>query len=531
MGWEPSHSNLARAQRKMCGIAAILLANTADHCRQEVYDALTVLQHRGQDACGMVTAETRRGGSIKFNMVKRVGMVKDVFQQADMKQLPGNVGIGHVRYPTAGSKSRCQEAQPMYSSYPCGMALAHNGNLTNANHLARELEAEHRHLNTNSDSEVLMGVISEELQRAMEAETPSSPGGRVEKISAGIVLTAVRNVMNRCKGGYAVVLLIHNLGVVSFRDPWGIRPLVCGRRESKTLAGGMDYISTSETVAIDVMGFETIGDVNPGQVVMHLPMTPGSPREDCGMIVEQCVPAGETWHRPCLFEYVYFARQDSVIDGVLAYQCRQNMGTKMALELKSSGLDQMIDIVCPVPETSCVGACSCAVELGKPYVEALVKNRYVGRTFIMPGQEMRRKSVRMKLNPIKSLLRGKSVPFVDDSIVRGTTVKEIVAMARDAGASKVYFASISPKIVHPNVYGIDLPNKEELFAYNRTDEQMAEFLGADGVHFLSLNDLQDSITECNPALTAFEASVFNGEYVTGDIDDAFFATMAEEAQL
>merc|ERR1711865_540102 len=441
----------ARAQRKMCGIAAILLANTADHCRQEVYDALTVLQHRGQDACGMVTAETRRGGSIKFNMVKKVGMVKDVFQQADMEQLPGNVGIGHVRYPTAGSKSRCQEAQPMYSSYPCGMALAHNGNLTNATHLASELEAEHRHLNTNSDSEVLMGVISEELQRAMEAETPSSPG--------------------------------------------------------------------------------TIGDVNPGQVVMHLPMTPGSPREDCGMIVEQCVPAGETWHCPCLFEYVYFARQDSVIDGVLVYQCRQNMGTKMALELKSSGLDQMIDIVCPVPETSCVGACSCAVELGKPYVEALVKNRYVGRTFIMPGQEMRRNSVRMKLNPIKSLLRGKSVLFVDDSIVRGTTAKEIVAMARDAGASKVYFASISPKIVHPNVYGIDLPNKEELFAYNRTDEQMAEFLGADGVHFLSLNDLQDSITECNPALTAFEASVFNGEYVTGDIDDAFFATMAEEAQL
>lgn len=467
----------------MCGIVGVVSQTPVN---QLIYDALLLLQHRGQDAAGIVTEQGQ-----KFFMHKAKGMVRDVFRTRDMRALPGQSGLGQVRYPTAGNAYSEEEAQPFYVNAPFGLVLVHNGNLTNAQALKEELfKTDHRHINTNSDSEVLLNVLAHEL----------------EKVSRGIVLkpaevfAAVRNVHLRVRGSYAVIALIAGHGLLAFRDPYGIRPLCVGRNESGVMVA-------SESVTLEGTGFDLMRDVQPGEALFV---------DLEGQIqFQQC--AEKVSHNPCIFEYVYLARPDSVMDGISVYQARLNLGKTLAKRVVSTVPPSQIDVVIPIPESSRPSAMELAQLLGLPYREGFVKNRYVGRTFIMPGQGVRKKSVRQKLNVISSEFKGRNVLLVDDSIVRGTTSREIVQMARDAGARKVFLASAAPPVRYPNVYGIDMPTSDELVAYNRTVEEVRESIGCDALIYQDVDGMKQAIGSLNPSLEGFDASCFDGHYVTGDI--------------
>ncbi|MDO6499556.1 amidophosphoribosyltransferase [Photobacterium sanguinicancri] len=473
----------------MCGIVGIVGSTPVN---QSIYDALTVLQHRGQDAAGIVTLESNR-----FRLRKANGLVRDVFEAKHMQRLQGNVGIGHVRYPTAGSSS-ASEAQPFYVNSPYGISLAHNGNLTNAVEVRDSLFSEaRRHVNTTSDSEVLLNVLAHHLEK-----TESSP------ISPSDIFGAIRAVHRQVKGAYAVVAMLISHGLIAFRDPNGIRPLCLGKREAN---GNTEYMVASESVALDAVGFDFVRDVAPGEAV-YITL-------EGQLFTEQC--ADNPVLNPCIFEFVYFARPDSFMDKISVYGARVRMGTKLGEKIKREWDDMDIDVVIPIPETSCDSALEIARTLDKPYRQGFVKNRYVGRTFIMPGQQMRRKSVRRKLNAIRSEFKDKNVLLVDDSIVRGTTSEQIIEMAREAGANKVYLASAAPEVRFPNVYGIDMPTANELIAHGREVDEISKLIGADGLIFQDLNDLVAAVAEGNPDVKLFETSVFNGSYVTGDIDQAY----------
>ncbi|MFO1385009.1 MAG: amidophosphoribosyltransferase [Chitinivorax sp.] len=482
----------------MCGIIGIVAQSPVN---QLLYDGLLVLQHRGQDAAGIVTSEGSR-----FHLHKGAGLVRDVFRTRNMRSLTGNLGIGHVRYPTAGSASAVSEAQPFYVNSPFGIVLAHNGNLTNADQLKQEMfTLDRRHINTNSDSEALLNVFAHELQvRANSIH-----------LDTEAVFGAVAAVHQRCKGAYAVVAMIAGQGLLAFRDPNGIRPLVLGKNETPT---GTEYMVASESVAIDTLGFQLVRDIAPGEAIFITP--------EGQLFSQQC--ATETSLTPCIFEFVYFARPDSVIDGVSVYQSRLFMGENLADKVRRILPQVDIDVVIPIPDTSRASALQLANHLGLPYREGFIKNRYIGRTFIMPGQGVRRKSVRQKLNPIAVEFKGKNVLLVDDSIVRGTTSREIVQMARDAGAAKVYFASAAPPVRFPNVYGIDMPTRKELLATGRTHEEIAAEIGADEIIYQELDALEYAVTRCNFEVKQFESSCFSGKYVTGDIDDAYLDRIEAE---
>lgn len=521
----------------MCGVIALLLADGNACCVQDLVDGLTLLQHRGQNAAGIATAATKSSWqATKISICKNVGTVSDVFQHKDMSELQGNVGVGHCRYPTAGGGSLL-EAQPMYVNYPCGLALAHNGNLTNAECERESLARELRHLNSKSDSEVLLNVFAGELHTSLQelrAKQGVSTDGNLSRTASEEVLVvdqmvpcifqAVRRTMGRCRGGYAVVVLIHNVGVLGFRDPNGIRPLCIGRRESSTMPGGCDYCIASESVALDVLGVKLLGDVAPGEAVLMLPMVSGKPRDNLGLFREMCHEAPKL--TPCLFEYVYFARPDSVLDNVSVYEARSRMGDNLAHKIKRlHGLKHGIDVVMPVPDTSRTSALQCAYSLGCLYRDGFVKNHYIGRTFIMPGQAKRRKSVRMKLNTVRSEFQGRRVLLIDDSIVRGTTLKELIVMALEAGAREVCVGSAAPEVRFPNVYGIDLPTCTELIAHERDCTEIAKVLNAKWVVFQDLSDLESAIRSINPNMEQFENSVFCGKYVTGEISREYLHTL------
>ncbi|TVP53073.1 MAG: amidophosphoribosyltransferase [Halomonadaceae bacterium] len=469
----------------MCGIVGIV---GTSHVNQALYDALTVLQHRGQDAAGIVTFQDDR-----FFLRKDNGLVRDVFRTRHMRRLEGNVGIGHVRYPTAGTSSSA-EAQPFYVNSPYGITLAHNGNLTNTRDLAHDLfRSDLRHINTNSDSEVLLNVFAHELQKM----------GKLEP-SKDEIFAAVRAVHKRARGAYAVIAMITGYGIVGFRDPNGIRPACYGVRETDK---GREYMIASESVALASQGFELVRDIAPGEAVYI--ETGGK------LYTEQCAEAPSL--NPCIFEHVYFARPDSIIDNISVYKARLRMGEKLAARILREMPDHDIDVVIPIPDTSRTAALPLAYDLGVKFREGFIKNRYIGRTFIMPGQTLRKKSVRQKLNPIELEFRGKNVLLVDDSIVRGTTCQEIVQMARDAGAAKVYFASAAPPVRFPNVYGIDMPAADELIAHGRTELEIQQLIGADWLVYQELQDLIDCAREGNPEITQFDCSVFDGHYITGDV--------------
>ncbi|MCB1671905.1 MAG: amidophosphoribosyltransferase [Gammaproteobacteria bacterium] len=473
----------------MCGLVGVVAKSDVGVC---IYDTLTVLQHRGQDAAGIMTSDNG-----KLNLRKDNGLVKDVFRTRHMRRLTGQMGIGHVRYPTAGSSSPAL-AQPFYVNSPYGLALAHNGNLTNTPELVRELfNADLRHINTDSDSEVLLNVFAHELQQVGKViPTPDD------------VFKAVAGMHARCRGGYAAVAMIAGYGIVGFRDRNGIRPLVFGSRKT---ANGIEYMMASESVALDSQGFELVRDVAPGEAV-YIDV-------DGNLHAKVCTEPGR--FTPCIFEHVYFARPDSLMDSISVYKARLRMGEKLAEKVKRLRPDHDIDVVIPIPDTSRTSALELANRLGIKYREGFVKNRYIGRTFIMPGQSQRRKSVRQKLNAIELEFKGKNVLLVDDSIVRGTTCKQIIQMARDAGANKVYFASAAPAIRYPNVYGIDMPAASELIANGNTDQEVQELIGADWLVYQDLEDLIASSQEGNPAIKEYECSVFNGKYVTGDVDEVY----------
>lgn len=479
----------------MCGIVGLVSKQSVS---AELYDALTLLQHRGQDAAGMVTCEGRQ-----LHLQKGKGFVRDVISAQDILRLRGHYGLGHVRYPTAGTDSAA-EAQPLYVNSPYGLCLVHNGNLTNAASLQKELwQKGFRHLNTQSDSEVLLNVFAEELQRVAEGElTPQK------------LFSAVSQLHLRCKGAYAVIVLIAGYGLLAFRDPHGIRPLSLGTRQSDSAK--TDYLFASETVALNSLGFDLLGDVAPGEAVFI--------SEDGQLQRQQCAKMPQL--SPCLFEFVYLSRPDSIMSKILVYKVRLKLGEYLAEKLLREWPHHDIDVIMPVPETSRTAAYAMSLRLGLKYREGLVKNHYIGRTFIMPGQAIRRKSVQRKLNAIDLEFKGKNVLLVDDSIVRGTTSKEIIQLARDAGASKVYFASAAPPVISPNVYGIDMPRAEDLIAHDRTVEEIRVLLGADGLIFQDLADLINAVHEGNPAITRFEDSVFSGNYITGDIDAEYLATLA-----
>lgn len=479
----------------MCGIVGIVSKGPVN---QELYDALTVLQHRGQDAAGIVTFENER-----FFLRKDNGLVKDVFRTRHMMRLAGHVGIGHVRYPTAGSSSSA-EAQPFYVNSPYGITLAHNGNLTNTEELAEDIfRTDLRHINTNSDSEVLLNVFAHELQKLGKL-TPRPQD----------VFKAVRSVHHRVRGAYAVIAMITGYGILAFRDPYGIRPVCYGRRET---ASGVEYMIASESVALDALGFDLVRDIDPGEAIYI--------ETDGTLHTQQC--ADRFVLNPCLFEYVYFARPDSVIDNISVHKARMRMGEHLAQKVERLRPDHDIDVIMPIPDTSRTAAIQMAMRLGVKYREGFIKNRYIGRTFIMPGQQQRKKSVRQKLNAIDLEFRGKNVMLVDDSIVRGTTCHEIVQMARDAGANKVYFASAAPPVRYPNVYGIDMPAASELIAHGRTEEEVQTLIGADWLVYQDLDDLIASAREGNPLIARFDCSVFNGQYVTGDITPAYLQRLQE----
>ena len=473
----------------MCGIIGIVARKPVN---QALYDGLTMLQHRGQDAAGIVTCDQDR-----MYMRKDNGLVRDVFHTRHMLRLKGNIGIGHVRYPTAGCFTSA-EAQPFYVNSPFGIALAHNGNLTNAEQLKRELFVQdRRHINTDSDSEILLNVLAHELDSSPELE-----------LRPDDVFNAVAAVHGRCRGAYAVVAMITGRGILAFRDPHGIRPLAVGARDSEE---GKEYAVASESVALDVLGYELLRDVAPGEAIF-IDM-------DGQMHARQC--AEHTELTPCIFEHVYFARPDSMIDGISVYKARMRMGEYLAAKIKRLKPDHDIDVVLPIPDTSRTAALQLSYALGVDYSEGFIKNRYIGRTFIMPGQTQRKKSVRQKLNPIELEFRGKNVLLVDDSIVRGTTSKQIIQMARDSGAKKVYFASAAPPVRYPNVYGIDMPSANELIGHGRNEEEIAEAIGADWLIYQDLEDLVKAVRKKARGITRFDTAVFNGEYVTGDVDQAY----------
>ncbi|MEM1355699.1 MAG: amidophosphoribosyltransferase [Planctomycetota bacterium] len=481
----------------MCGIVGIV---AKDPVNQRIYDALTVLQHRGQDAAGIMTCD--RG---KFFLRKSNGLVRDAFRQHHMQRLVGNMGLGHVRYPTAGCSSSA-EAQPFFVNSPYGISLAHNGNLTNAAELHQALfRTDLRHINTTSDSEVLLNVFAHELQE-------------LGKLSPGPddIFEAVRRVHRRCKGAYAVVAMISGYGIVGFRDPYGIRPLIFGKQQTDMF--DTDYMIASESVALVAAGYQVERDVAPGEAVFI------DLKGNCH--TRQCAP--EPRYCPCIFEHVYLARPDSFLDDISIYKARLRMGEKLAEKVRSLRPDHDIDVVMPIPDSGRTAAMSMAGELGLPFREGFVKNRYIGRTFIMPGQAIRKKSVRQKLNPIELEFRGKNVMLVDDSIVRGTTCQQIIQMARESGAKKVYFGSAAPAVRHPNVYGIDMPAATELVAHGRTDEEVARIIGADWLVYQDLTDLIECANIGNPTITEFDCSVFDGRYVTGDVDEAYIARLSQE---
>lgn len=473
----------------MCGIVGIV---GKDPVNQALYDALTMLQHRGQDAAGIMTVDQDT-----LRLRKANGLVRDVFRTRHMHRLQGRVGIGHVRYPTAGSSSSA-EAQPFYVNSPFGIAMAHNGNLTNAQELQDQLFAKaRRHINTTSDSEVLLNVFAHELYQQ-----------NCLQLTAEDVFATVSRVHRQIRGAYAVVAMIIGHGVVAFRDPWGIRPLALGKRET---AQGNEWIVASESVAIDGTGFTFIRDVEPGEAIYI--------SDDGELFSRQC--ADNPQHVPCIFEYVYFARPDSTIDKISVYASRVNMGKKLGEKIQRDYAHLAIDVVIPIPETSCDIALEMANVLNLPYRQGFVKNRYIGRTFIMPGQTQRRKSVRRKLNAIGAEFKGKNVLLVDDSIVRGTTSEQIIEMAREAGAKNVYFASAAPEIRFPNVYGIDMPSANELIGHGREAAEINELIKADGLIYQELDDLISAVKQENKDIARFETSVFSGEYITGDINQSY----------
>jgi amidophosphoribosyltransferase len=475
----------------MCGIVGVVSDAPVN---QLIYDALLLLQHRGQDAAGIVTQQER-----KFYMHKAKGLVRDVFRTRNMRALPGNCGLGQVRYPTAGNAYSEEEAQPFYVNAPFGIVLVHNGNLTNAQALKAELfSTDHRHINTESDSEVLLNVLAHEIERTTRG-LPLQPAD---------LFLAVRNVHRRVRGSYAVIALIAGHGVLAFRDPYGIRPLCLGRSPGTTVVA-------SESVALEGTSHEFVRDVAPGEAVfIDLQGT---------VHHEQC--AVKPVLMPCIFEFVYLARPDSTMDGISVYQARLNLGETLAKRVVSTVPPNEIDVVIPIPESSRPSAAQLAQLLGLPYREGFVKNRYVGRTFIMPGQAVRKKSVRQKLNVIASEFKGRNVLLVDDSIVRGTTSREIVQMARDAGARKVYLASAAPPVRYPNVYGIDMPTSIELVAHGRTIPEIQKIIGCDALIYQEVDAMKRAIGSLNPALAGFDASCFDGVYITGDVTAEDIARM------
>lgn len=470
----------------MCGLAGIVSHSPVN---QELYDALTVLQHRGQDAAGIVTVENGQ-----LHLRKDNGLVRDVFRTRNMRDLSGDMGIAHCRYPTAGSTSSA-EAQPLYVNSPYGLTLAHNGNLTNDKELHEYLCSKaFRHINTGSDSEILLNVLADELATKEKV-----------RLEVKDVFEAVAGVHRRCQGGYSAVAMISGFGLLGFRDPHGIRPLVFGQRDNPD--GTVDWMVASESVALDVLGYRLIRDVEPGEAIFI--------EADGTFHNYQCAAHAEYW--PCLFEFVYFARPDSIMDNISVYKARLRMGEKLAKRILTEWDDVQIDVVIPIPDTSRTAALPLAYELGAKYREGFIKNRYIGRTFIMPGQQERKKSVRQKLNPIELEFRGKNVLLVDDSIVRGTTSKQIIQMARDCGANQVFFASAAPPVRHPNVYGIDMPSASELIAHGRTVEEVCAEIGADRLIFQDLDDLVSAVSQGNPRVKHFDASVFNGVYPAGEL--------------
>jgi amidophosphoribosyltransferase len=471
----------------MCGVIGVVSNSAAN---QLLYDGLMVLQHRGQDAAGIATGE-----GDAFHIHKDSGLVRDVFRTRNMRSLSGNVGIAHCRYPTAGSSSDSAESQPFYVNSPFGIVLAHNGNLTNTEQLQEEMfRQDLRHINTNSDSEVLLNVLAHELQ-------DTAKGFRLD---LDTIFAAVAGVHRRCKGAYAVVVLIAGYGLLAFRDPFGIRPLVIGVHETPQ---GNEYLLSSESVALDTLGFRVLRDVEPGEAIF-VDMAHQMHHRQC---------AQNPVLAPCIFEFVYLARPDSVIDGVSVYETRLRMGEHLADKVIKKIPVEDIDVVIPIPDSSRPSAMQLAQRLGIPYREGFVKNRYIGRTFIMPGQSTRKRSVRQKLNTVAQEFKGKRVLLVDDSIVRGTTSREIVDMARAAGARKVYFASAAPPVRFPNVYGIDMPTRSELIATGRTNDEICREIGADALVYQDLDALKASVRELNPALCCFDSSCFDGQYVTGDV--------------
>ena len=479
----------------MCGIVGVTAKTPVN---QLIYDALLLLQHRGQDAAGIVTMQ-----GTKCFMHKARGMVRDVFRTRNMRALAGQVGLGQVRYPTAGNAYSEEEAQPFYVNAPYGIVLVHNGNLTNAQALKAELfDIDRRHINTESDTEVLINVLAHELERVAR-KLPLTPEH---------VFQAVAAVHRRVRGSYAVIALIAGHGLLAFRDPYGIRPLCFGRGTSD---GDEQIMVASESVALEGTGHQLVRDVAPGEAIFI---------DHQGRVHTQQCAASPSLH-PCMFEYVYLARPDSVLDGISVYQARLNLGETLAQRVISTLPPNEIDVVIPIPESSRPSAMQLAHRLGKPYREGFVKNRYVGRTFIMPGQGVRKKSVRQKLNAIGMEFKGRNVLLVDDSIVRGTTSKEIVQMAREAGANKVYMASAAPPVRHPNVYGIDMPTKEELVAHNRTIEEVRLFIGADQLIYQEMDAMKRVVHALNPAISGFEASCFDGHYITGAFSDADVAAL------
>ena len=481
----------------MCGVVGIVGSGWVN---QQIYDALTVIQHRGQDAAGIMTCDGRR-----VFLRKDSGLVRDVFDARHMLQLEGNMGLGHVRYPTAGGDNR-SEAQPFYVNSPFGLALGHNGNLVNAQELSVELfQDDLRQINTGSDSEVLLNVFAHELMGSVR--------DRNAMLQTQDIFDAVRRVHRRCRGAYAVVAMIVGYGLVAFRDPYGIRPLVLGERID---GSSRSVMAASESVALDVLGYQSLGDVAPGEAVFI--STDGA--------IELQVCATDAKLAPCLFEYVYLARPDSIMDDVAIYKSRLRMGEKLAEHLLNVWPDHDIDVVIPIPDTSRTSALQLANVSGLKYREGFIKNRYIGRTFIMPGQAERQKSVRQKLNAIDLEFRGKNVLLVDDSIVRGTTSKQIIQMAREAGAKKVYFASAAPPVRYANVYGIDMPSRSELVANGRSEEEIGQFIGADRLLYQRLDDLVEAVREGNPAIRQVDASCFDGNYVTGNVSDDFLESLA-----
>lgn len=484
----------------MCGIVGTVAKSQVN---QDICDALTMMQHRGQDAAGVMTCDGN-----KVFLRKGNGLVRESIRASHMLLLPGNMGIGHVRYPTAGTPSP-SEAQPFYVNSPYGLCIAHNGNLTNSEVLKEDLlKADRRHLNTDSDSEVLLNVFAYELQAICDQKAQSI-------LTPDSIFQAIKALHRRCLGAYSVVIMIVGYGIVAFRDCHGIRPLCWGSRES---ALGIEYMVASESVALDALGYSVLGDVLPGEAIF-IPIEGEVVRKQCADAPLMC---------PCIFEYVYLSRPDSIINGISVYGARLRMGEQLAAKLLRVFPKHDIDVVVPIPDTSRTAALALARDIGVPYLEGFVKNSYIGRTFIMPGQAQRKKSVKQKLNAIEMVFKDKNVLLVDDSIVRGTTSRKVIEMAREAGAKKVYFASVSPEVRHPNVYGIDMPAASELIAYKQSAEEIGKSIGADWILFQELSALYQAVQSCNPEIQCFEDCIFSGNYITKDVDALYLDRLEQQ---